>query len=349
MKKHILFFSFIFFIAPASTNYTLRSHTFSSGGEVGQSSNYSIESTLGEVSGDRANSSSYQNLQGLLYVQMANTPPAPTFVSSNDYTNKLLLTLDSANNPSDSQFAIAISTDNFTTTQYLQSDNTVGSVLGSEDWQTYADWGGSSGEFIIGLLPDTTYYVKVKARQGDYTEGPWGPTTSASTSALSISFDIDVSITDTETSSPYTLSLGSLSPGNVTTSTEKIWVDFSTNAPGGGYIYVLASNNGLYSQTNNYTISAVSGNLSSLEEGFGIQSDTLSESSGGPFLVSTPYDGSGEVVGTVTTQPQEIFNTSSQPIVNGRANFVTKAKVDELTPAATDYSNTITIISAATF
>lgn len=347
-KKYL--FLFFLFVVPASTNYSLQDYTFGAGGGTDQaSSNYAMEVSLGEVVSDRANSSSYGILPGLLFTQMANTPSAPDFENSDDYTNKLLITINTENNPSDAEYAIAISTDNFSTTEYVQSDNTVGSTLGSEDWQTYADWGGASGELIVGLEPDTTYYVKVKARAGKFTEGPWGPVASAATSALTISFDIDVSATNTETSSPYVVTLGSLSSGSVATSTEKIWIDFSTNAPGGGYVYVLGTNSGLYSQSNNYTISSLSGNLSSETEGFGIQQDSTTQTSGGPLSVSSPYDGTGEVVGEVATQPQTIVTTSSQPVVNGRASFVTKAKISELTPAASDYTDTLTLISAATF
>lgn len=335
---------------PASTNYFLKSYSTSAGGDESMdSTNYSMEGVAGEQIGDLANSTNFDNLPGLLYTQMANTAPVPTITNDSDYVNKLLVQLDNAGNPSDAKFAIAISDDNFVTTEYIQSDNTVGASLGAEDWQTYADWGGASGEFVVGLDPNTTYYFKVKAEHGLFTEGPWGPVTTGATSGLQISFDIDVSSIDEETASPYTVDLGSLSTSSVTTATDKVWVDFATNAPGGGYVYLFGTNGGLYSSTNGYTINAVSGNLSSLDEGFGVQYSSVAETSGGPMAVTSPYDGTGEVVGTVDTNPQEIFSTSSAPIVAGRASFTIKAKVDELTPASGDYSDTITIISAASF
>lgn len=350
MKKNILLISFFLLVAPASTNYSLKSYGFGSGGSAElTSSNFGMEGFLGEQGSNTLSSSNYQTLPGLLYTQMANTPTAPTVTNDGDYTNKLLVTINTENNPTDAEYAVAISDDNFVTTEYIQSDNTVGSTLGSEDWQTYTDWGDSSGEFVVGLDPDTTYYFKVKARHGNFTESPWSPLALTATSALSISFDIDVSATDSETSSPYLVDLGDLTPDSVTTSTEKVWVDLATNAPGGGFVFVYGSNGGLYSTKNNYTISAVTGNLSSLSEGFGIQYNSVTETSGGPFVVSSPYDGTGEVVGTIPQNPQEIFNTSSAPIVGGRASFVTKAKITDITPAAEDYSDTLTVISAATF
>lgn len=350
MKKPVFLISLMLLVFPASSNYSLKSFSTSAGGDnTLTSSNYGLEGNLGEQGSDSLSSSNYQNLPGLLYTQMANTPTAPTVANGSDYTNKLLVTVNIAGNPTDTKYAIAVSDDNFVTTQYVQSDNTVGSTLGSEDWQIYSDWGSGSGEFVVGLTPDTTYYFKVKAEQGAFSESPWGPVASAATSALSISFDIDVSATDSETSAPYTMDLGNLSSGSVITSTEKVWVDLSTNAPNGGFVYVFGSNGGLYSSKNDYTISAVSGNLTALSEGFGIQYNSLAESSGGPMAVSSPYDGTSEVVGIVSTSPQEIFTTSSAPIVAGRASFVTKAKITALTPAAADYADTLTVISAASF
>lgn len=350
MKKATLLMSLILLVFPASTNYELKSFSTSAGGdETLSSSSYAMEGVLGEQGNDALSSSSYQNLPGLLYTQMANTPTAPTVANGGNYTNKLLVTVNVAGNPTDTLFAIAVSDDNFVSTEYVQSDNTVGASLGTEDWQTYTDWGSGSGEFVVGLDPNTTYYFKVKAAQGSFTEGPWGPVASAATSALSISFDIDVSASDTETASPYVMALGNLSSGSVVTSSEKVWVDLSTNAPNGGFVYVFGSNGGLYSTKNNYTISAVTGNLTALSEGFGIQYNSVAESSGGPMAVSSPYDGTSEVVGTVSTNPQEIFTTSSAPIVGGRASFVTKAKITALTPASGDYSDTLTVISAASF
>lgn len=349
MKNRVLALSLMLMVFPTSTNYVLKGFSTNAGGDNLTSAGYSLEAVAGEQGNNELTSSSYKTWPGLLYTQIVNTPSAPTVTNDGDYTNKLLIKIDSASNPTDTKFAIAISDDNFVSTEYVQSDNTLSPTLGAEDWQTYTDWGDASGEFAIGLVPNTTYYFKTKGEQGEFTEGPWGPVSSVATSSLSISFDIDVSATDQETAAPYALAMGDLSVGSVVTSTEKVWVDLATNAPNGGFVYVFGTNGGLYSSRNNYTISAVSGNLSSLSEGFGLQYDSLSQAGGGPMAVSSPYDGAGEVVGTVDTNPQEIFTTTSAPISGGRASFVIKAKINDLTPASADYTDTITIISAASF
>lgn len=349
-SRNALLLALVLFVFPTSTNYNLRDFSWGGGGtENSSSTNYDIEGTIGEVGSDSLSSNNYQTWPGLLYTQMANVPAAPTVsATGNDY-NKLNIIIDNGSNPTDSEFAIAISDDNFVTTEYVQSDNTVGSTLGAEDWQTYTDWGGGTGEFAVGLEVNTTYYVKVKARQGGFTETPWSAVTSEATDQLTLTFDIDVDSSDTETATPYILDFGSLAPSTVTTTSDKVWIDVSSNASGGGIVYVYSTNSGLYSDTTAHTISAVSGNLSSASEGFGLQSSSVAETSGGPLAAVSPYDGTSEVVGTVGSTPSEIYNSSSSPIVDGRGSFVAKAKVSGVTPAAGDYADTLTIIAAGIF
>ncbi len=177
---------------PASTNYKLHDFGFGGGG-VGDSTstNYRLNGIVGEESsGGTATGSTYNLGPGLIFTQQANEPIAPTFTNPANYYNKLHLVVNTASNPTDTKFAIAISTDNFTTTQYIQSDYTVGSALGSEDYLTYANWGGASGVDIIKLAENTTYKVKVKAIQGTFTETAYGPTASAATVTPTMDFDL---------------------------------------------------------------------------------------------------------------------------------------------------------------
>lgn len=345
----ICFPVFIFLSVPASTNYQLKSFEFG-GGSTGNSSNYGTESTVGEIAGKQT-SANYSAHSGLIFVQQANVPAAPTFVNSSNWYNKLKLTIATSNNPSDTKYAVAISTDNFSTTNYVQSDNTIGAALGLEDFQTYTSWGGASGFFVIGLARNTTYYVKVKARQGQYTESPWGPVASATTSDVSLNIDLDVSSSNSETAGPYSVSLGSLSAGNVTTATNKVWIDLDTNAEAGGFVYIYDTNAGLRSSHTNYTISSASTDLTGATEGYGIRIDstTVTQSSGGPFTAIAPYNGSNENVGLVNSTIRELFSTGSNPIVGGRGAFFVKAKISSITPASTDYTDTLTIIASATF
>lgn len=343
---------FLFFMMPASTNYQLKDFGFGSGG-VGNaaSGSYAIDGVSGEQSAGSLTGSSYNLGSGLLFANQANVPPAPTFTNPSNYYNKLKILLDTGSNPSDTLFAIAISTDDFTTTNYVQSDDTVGAALGLEDYQTYTAWGGAGGALIIGLSPSTSYKVRVKAWQGKFTETDYGPVATASTVSPQLTFDIDVSATDTETDPPFVIGFtggSSLTAGTVVSSPEKIWVDFDTNGESGGRVYVYSSNAGLQSSTAGYLISAVTGNLTALTEGFGVQGSNATQSTGGPFAVVAAYDLTSNNVAVTDTIIREIF-TSSNPTTAGRGAFLLKAKSSAVTPAASDYTEALTVVASASF
>lgn len=338
------------FAFPASTNFKLKSFEFGGGGGTVSSENYNAEGTVGEVAGTM-DSENYQANGGLQFVQQANTPGAPTLTNDSNWYNKLKIVINESGNPSETTYAIAISDDNFVTTEYVQNDNTVGLTLGSEDFQTYVQWGSTSGEEIIGLTPGTTYKVKVKARQGSYTESPLGPESSAATVNPSLSFDIDIGgVSDPgNTAPPYQISVGNLLPGAVTTTGNRIWVDVETNAQAGAYVYIYDQYGGLRSTNVNYTISSVSNDLGSVSEGFGLQAETIGQTSGGPLAKMSPYNGADDSVGIVNTTIRELFSTTASPITGGRGSFLIKSKIGTTTPASTDYTDTLTLISSATF
>lgn len=342
--------SFVFlFVFPASTNYQLKDFSFGGGGRENMSSgSYAMDGISGEQSTVPLSSANYGLNSGLLFTQQANVPGAPTFTNPSNYYNKLKLIVNTVNNPSDTKFAIAISSDNFVTTNYVQSDNTVGSVLGSEDYQTYTTWGGGSGFLVIGLTPSTTYQVKVKAIQGKFTETGYGPVATAATISPTLSFDIDVSSTDSDTNPPFNISFSSLTAGTIFDSPEKIWVDFDTNGESGGRVYIYGQNGGLLSSEKSVTIPSASGDLTSLSSGFGAQGASATQSSGGPFSLVSPYNGSGQVVGIIDTSIRDIFTTTA-PTVAGRGSLVLKAKSSAVTPAAGDYTERITMIASGSF
>lgn len=158
----------------------------------------------------------------------AHVPAAPSFSNVATNYDRLKFILDDGNNPTDATFAIAISKDDFVTTQYVQSDLTIGNTLGAEDWQTYSAWGGASGSTITGLLANTTYKIKVKAEHGDFTESPYSQTASAATVDSTLTFAVD---------SP-SLTFSSLGPSNsYTDSSKSTVITTSTNAYSGYVVY----------------------------------------------------------------------------------------------------------------
>lgn len=230
----------------------------------------------------------------------------------------------------------------------MQNDNTIGTVLGSEDYQTYAGWGGGGGEMVIGLFSGTQYKMKVKAMHGRFTETEYGPIATASTVNAQISFDIDVDPADTETSPPFAINFGSLVAGMVIDSVEKIWVDFSTNGESGGKVYVYDMSGGLKSTGTNALITGVTGDLAALSSGYGAQAYSVSQSSGGPLTKVSPYDLAGQNVGILDGSIREMFSSSS-PVSGGRASFLLKAKSSVVTPAAGDYTDILQVIVSANF
>ena len=336
----------LFLAMPTSLNFEMRDFGFGAGGVgISDSGNYSLTGVAGEVSSGNLSGTSYDLGPGLLFTQQSNTPAAPTFTNPSNHYNKLKFVLDTGSNPSDTLFAIAISTDNFVTTNYVQADNTIGS---SAVYQTYSTWGGASGAFVVGLTSNTTYKIKVKAIQTKYTESSFSAVATAATTTPSLSYDIDISTTDSETSSPYTLNFGTLNVGSVTTAAEKIWIDLDTNAEAGAFVYLYAINAGLTSASTGTTLTSVSTDLGSASTGYGLRINSMTQSSGTLTAVS-PYNGSNDVVGVVDTTSRNIFTSNGAPITAGRGSLLVKAKASTSTPAATDYSTVITMIASATF
>ena len=361
-KISAIFFTFILafgfpleitFAGPSTGNYELKEYGFGAGGTEGSSTdNYSLFGTVGEVDQGLGSTDNYKTLPGLTMTIQADLPPAPTVTNPSNFYNKLHLVVNVSDNPTDAKFAIAASTDNFVSdTRYVQNNNTIGAVLGAEDWQTYAGWGSGSGITVIGLSPGTTYSFKVAAVHGDFTQSGFGPVGTAATINSTLTFDIDISSVDEETNPPFAVSLGSLTASTVTTASNKVWVDVSTNGTSGALVYVYGSNNGLLSTSTSNTIVSTTADLSSgaITEGYGAKYNTVAESSGGPMQPVSPYNGASDSVGVLDTTKRLIFDSSNLPVTSGRASFVIKAKASAVTEAATDYTDTITIIAAATY
>jgi hypothetical protein len=332
---------------PASSNFKLDSFGFGSGGTANSgSSNYRVNGTTGEQAGSTS-SANYKLGAGEKFLKQAHVPIA-TISNGNDWYDRLKLVIDNQGNASDATFAVAISTDNFVTTQYVKSDFTIGSTLTTGDYLTYAAWGGAAGIMVRGLTPSTVYTVKAKAFHGAFTESDWGPTSSASTVDPYLIFDIDTAATDTETSPPYQVPFGDLVAGSVNTAPNRVWVDVTTNANSGAMVYDSGQNSGLRSTSAGYTIASLSGDLGAQAEGFGAQGLSATQSSGGPLSLTAPYNVSGTNIGIIPTRAYGVFQAPG-PVYDGRGSLALMAKSKTLTPAAPDYAEIITMIAAGTY
>ncbi len=346
LTKFTLLTTVLFAAMPASSSYKLNNYNYGSGGTGSSTStNYSLNATTGETSNVQSSSTNYSVRSGNNNTQQAIVPVAPTFTNPANYYNKLKFVINPGASPSDTKFSIAISTDNFVTTQYIQIDNTVGNT---KVYQTFATWGGASGQLVVGLTPSTTYKIKANAIQGNFTETEYGPTASSATVAPSITFDIDTAAADIETSPPYSVSFTSLLPGTVVGSTEKIWVDLDTNAESGAGVFISSLNGGLRSARLSYTITSATADLASASSGYGAQGLSVTQTSGGPLALSSPYNGAGQNVGILNSTIRQLL-ASTLPITAGRASVQIKAKASIATPSSSDYGDTLTITTAGLF
>ena len=337
---------------PAGGTYQLLDYGFGSGGTVNSTSGtYSLQGTAGEIDSASMSSTSYMNLAGLTYTEEPNTPPAPVITNpSNSYYNKLNLSINNANNPSDTLFAIQIASNSANFSQnvyYVQSgSNTLGA---NADWENYVTWNSGSAFTLVGLYPNTTYYVRVAAKRGTFQLGRYSGIAWAPTVNPSFTFNLQ---TSSQTVPPFSVAIGTMTPGGgIVTAPDTVTATITTNANLGGLIYLYGKNAGLKSATaSNYTIGTVAGkiDLGTLSEGYGAQG-TSTGGTGGPMKFDNPYDGTTTTVGAVDTTERLFADSSSAPVNLGTAAFAIKARAKTTTPAAGDYTDTITVVATGSF
>lgn len=326
------------FAGPASTNYELEEYSFGAGGTdtTMNSTNYKMFGTAGEVEYGRPSSTNYKAGSGLIFTLKLNVPPAPTL--SNPATNydRLKFIINEGGNASDVTYAIAISTDNFVSdTKYVKSDATIGTSLTTSDFKTYTNWGGSNGTFVTGLQSGITYYVKARARIGNFTETEWGPASSGiATSNSSLAFSLDNS----------SITFSDLNAGNSYTDDSKgTEMTTSTNAYNGYSVYAKETQS--LTSASNDTISDYAGTNASPTSwsgtGFGYTTDDANlGGTGGTnrFAGGTKYAGfSTDTAYIVADHAGPVQNPT---ISNEKFNISYRITIDAATPAGT-YTNVI--------
>jgi len=331
---------------PASTNFQLLDYGFGAGGTASSSSeSFLLQGIAGEIETASPSSANFILGPGLTYTMQPNLPPAPQFTNPGSYYDKLKIIINSGGNSNDTTFAIGVSKDSFVSNvSYVQTDDTLGQ---SPVWQTYTAWNSGTGFLIIGLNPAQTYYARVAAKRGTFTQGAFGPMASAATIDSTFTFSV---VTTSQSVPPFSVNLGELSPGSVITSSDQVTATISTNASNGGLIYINDTNSGLESNSaGNYVISSGTNDLDSLLEGYGAQGTSVTQTSGGPMEINSPYNGSGQNVGVLDTNKRQLADSSLAPVTSGQVSFSLKAKAKTTTPAAPDYSDILTLIGTGNF
>jgi hypothetical protein len=276
----VFFLIFIFGSTKAdeitSPNFKIKGDNISGGSGTGTSSSYGLSADMNPFS-DLSASSNFREQVGYNPRLQANTPYPATLANSQDYYDRLLITIDESNNPSDTLYAVIISDDNFATFGYVQNDGTVGSTLGTEDYRSYVSWGGGSGSYILGLNQDTAYKVRVKALNGDFTEtGYSSDSNEVKTTVPYVNLSLSAS----------TLALGVLNINSIS-QTSSVTVRVNTNAYTGYQVYINDSGNGslggLYNGAG-HTIISADMTLTPGVEGYGAQANSATAS------IDTKYD-----------------------------------------------------------
>jgi hypothetical protein len=336
----------LFATAPSSTNYILRNYDWGSGGTGSSSStNYKLNGVSGSQSGSLQTSTSYDQPSGHENVQNAAVPVAPTVSNPSNYYDRLKVVLNVGTAPSDTKYLIAVSSDNFVTTYYVQTDNSIATSVSATNYQTYTAWGGASGFTMLGLLPSTTYQVKVKALQGNFSGSGFGPTGSAATVAPSLTLSLTTTLTS---SPPFAVNFASLTAGSVVNGDADATIGITSNAVNGGNVYVQSANAGLKSNATSTTIDSATTDLTTAASGYGAQVTATSQVSGGPLTKQSPFNGSSNTVGALTNTLQMILSTNGA-IATGSATIRLMAKADAITPSASDYSDTLTFVAAMNY
>jgi hypothetical protein len=258
-------------------------------------------------------------------------------------------------NPSDTLYAIQISEDNFSSDiRYIDGSSYEPESYSSHninDFRTKTQWETDTFN-VLGLQEGTQYYLRIIALHGDFTQTQEGPEETATTAGTSSFFDIDIAGiggTSTETDPPFSITFTGtnslLAGAGTVTADNLIWMDAETNGSGGFAIVQKGENGGLYSTTHSVQIDSVTGNLDSLDEGFGLQNYYIdySTSSAGDITAMTNYSGSIANVGIVDTDWNKIYDADG-PIVTGRMALYVLARAGTDKVGATDYDETITFV-----
>ncbi len=183
---------FVFLLAPvvhaetlSGSNYQIENPSIDSGGGESSSGNYTSRDGIGDSNDTGIASTNYKIFPGFFQHAYPGVPAQPTLTNTGGTLYNALdyVIATGSGQQTDTTYAIALSSDDFATTWYIQADNTIGNTA---TWQTYTAWGGGTGGRVTSLSPSTTYKIKVKARYAADTETAYSLTANATTAGPSL-------------------------------------------------------------------------------------------------------------------------------------------------------------------
>lgn len=337
-----------------SSNYRLDDSTFDGGGEASNSANYASTESIGGVESGNANSANYQSNGGFEPNAYPGIPGTPTLTNTGGilYNSLDFVVVKGDGQQADTNYAISVSKDDFATELYVQTDDTLGATAA---WQTYAGWGGATGERMTGLDPSTAYKVRVKARYGTASESGWSQTATASTVAQNLTVAVDgvnsgtaiAGLTTTVTSTSGAVGYSSLTIGDASPNIAAQKITVTTNATT-GYTTTIQQNNNLTTGVDE--IDPVAGtNASPAAFGTGVTRGRFGYHTTDSSLCTgtTSRFTSNDTFAAISTSPYEIA-CHTAPITNDITNVLYKLVVGNLQEAG-NYQNTVTYITTASF
>lgn len=338
----------------SGSNYNIENPSVDQGGEISSSTNYTSRESVGDANGEGLNSTNYKAFPGFEQHAAPGVPAQPTFTNTGGtlYNALDFVVATGDGQQSDVQYAIAISSDDFVTTNFIQTDDTVGS---SEAWQTYTQWGNGTGERVTGLLSSTSYKIKVKARFAADTETAYSVTAQAATvgASLTIVFaGINSGTTFDGETTTITTTANGVAYGTLVVSTPTIaahQVTVTTNASG-GFTTTVRQDGNLRTITSaeistvpgtNASPSSWPGSITTGRFGYHSSDEDLCTGSATRFSTNNTW-------AALDTVPYEV-GCNMSPVPSGETTTVTyKLEVGGLQDSG-QYANVITYITSAQF
>lgn len=147
--------------------------------------------------------------------------------------------------------------------------------------------------------------------------------------------------------------LGSLSTGSVTTSPTPRTVTLNTNAASGWMVWARDANTGLTSATAGATIASTTPGSNSLlsagTEGYNFGVTTSQGGGSGTITTAAAFDGTSAGQGGGLDTTLRTVATSDGTAQNAVLTLKNNVAINTLTAAATDYTDTITVVGAGLF
>lgn len=355
-----------------SNNYQIKDLSFGSVGSEETSSNFSLLlSNNDNLSDEKLNSTNYKIGVGINNTWKANVPIVQCFETTTNGTtncedpdisngmtalcgdggcyNRARFEIDTQLNPSDTLYSVQITTDpTWSTWDYVDGNTFQIEQLSThtiDDYLTESSWENNASNFnIIGLAPNTGYFIRITTLHGDFTESEPGPSAGATTSVPQITFDIDIAdepFNNIESSSPYEVNFENLVLGTVSNTTQNIWLDFGTNINNGASVNVRNLYNGLFSASQTYTLPSITTDLA-INPGYGMRGDQITQQNLGPVQFSPNFNLTNDNVEALNNNQigkQLIFTNG--PLNGGRASVILKARPAEDSPSGLDYTDTV--------